>query len=367
MVSGYDAPLSDDEVRIARTLARFNRRLFFVLNKQDLVSDGERTEVYAYVQGRLAEIFGGKAPRIFSVSARIALESKLAGDRARLDASGMPALEQELTRFLIEDKNDDFLRGMCDRASQLLSNLTPDLGAQSAKARLAALRGRGTPEPLTPAAITATAIEPLVMPRIDDCPICKQVGVVLFEFLCQFQYELAKSDESRKRFAATGGLCAAHLLQYASMANEYGICMALVPLLQRLTSTLRNAAALVDSANSSAPCETLNATEVECTVCRIRNETELKSIQNIAAGQAQSTAKGQLPSLCLPHLRMTASHIGNPSWLRTLLQNEASATERLTEDMQRYALKRDGIRRGLVTEDESRAAKAAIALIVGPN
>lgn len=321
MISGYDAPLSDDEVRIARTLARINRRVFFVLNKQDLVSEIERNEVYAYVQGRLKEIFDGKVPRIFSVSARIALESKLAGDRPRLNASGMPALEQELTRFLIEDKNEDFLRGMCDRASQLLSNLTPDLGVQTTKARLAALRRLGTPELLTPAAITVTVIEPLVMPKvmpnIEGCPICKQVGDEQFEFLCHFQYELASSDKARQRFAATGGLCAAHLLRYESMASEYGICLALVPLLQRLTSTLRNAAALVNSVNSSAPRETLHATEVECTVCRIRSETELKVIQNMAAGQAQATAKVQLPFLCLPHLRMTASRIGNPSWLRT--------------------------------------------------
>jgi hypothetical protein len=33
--------------------------------------------------------------------------------------------------------------------------------------------------------------------------------------------------------------------------------------------------------------------------------------------------------------------------------------------MQRYALKRDGIRRGLATEEESRAAKDAIDFIAG--
>jgi hypothetical protein len=66
-------------------------------------------------------------------------------------------------------------------------------------------------------------------------------------------------------------------------------------------------------------------------------------------------------------LRMTTSYVGNRSWLRTLLQNEAGATERLTEDMQRYALKRDGIRHWLATEEESQAAKAAIALIAGPH
>ena len=57
--------------------------------------------------------------------------------------------------------------------------------------------------------------------------------------------------------------------------------------------------------------------------------------------------------------------VGNRSWLRTLLRNQAGATQRLTEDMQRYALKRDGIRQRLVSEEESQAAKAAIELLAG--
>ena len=109
MVSGYDAPLSDDEMRVARTLARLGRPVFFVLNKQDVVSEVERREVCRYVQDRLHEIFGGSAPQVFSVSARDALQSKLMPNAARLEASGVMTLEEELTRFLIEDKSREFL------------------------------------------------------------------------------------------------------------------------------------------------------------------------------------------------------------------------------------------------------------------
>jgi len=367
MVSGYDAPLSDDEVRIARTLARLNRRLFFVLNKQDVVSEGERHEVYDYVQGRLAQIFDGTLPRIFSVSARDALESKLAADRARLVASGVPALEKELTRFLIEDKNEDFLRGMCDRVLQLLNGLDCDAGVQSLKQRLAALRSHTVLQHVTPVMTTDAVGESTVTLRMEECPMCQRVGNVLFEFLCQFQYELVSSAEARKRFAAAGGLCATHLRVYASMASEHGVCLALVPLLQRLARILRNAAAQAEGANLAAPCETLRASVAECVVCQMQNDIERKAIEELAASQdtARSTAHSQVQSLCLPHLRMTTSHVGNRSWLRAMLQNEATATERLTEDMQRYVLKRDGIRRGLATEEESRAAKTAIGFIAG--
>jgi hypothetical protein len=39
--------------------------------------------------------------------------------------------------------------------------------------------------------------------------------------------------------------------------------------------------------------------------------------------------------------------------------------ERLAEDMQRYALKRDGLRRGLVSDEEEVAAAMAIRHIAG--
>jgi len=70
MVSGYDAPLSDDEMRVARRVARFGRPVFFVLNKQDMVSESERLEVYSYVQSQLSTIFDGARRNIFCVSAR---------------------------------------------------------------------------------------------------------------------------------------------------------------------------------------------------------------------------------------------------------------------------------------------------------
>ncbi len=260
---------------------------------------------------------------------------------------------------------------MHQRALQFLGNLDSDAEVQSLKNRLAALLNPGMPEPLVASeAARGTVAQSLVTPRMETCPMCKRVGDVLHEFLCRFQYELVNSAQAQQRFAADGGLCRTHLRLYASMASERGICLALVPLLQRQAATLRDAMRQAGSgANSSAPYETLRAADAECILCRIQNDAELKAIHEMASGQdeAGSTAPSRLPSLCLPHVRMTALHVANRNWLRGLLQNEATATERLTEDMRRYALKLDGRRRGLVTEEESQAAQAAIALIAGPH
>jgi GTP-binding protein EngB required for normal cell division len=368
MVSGYDAPLSDDEMRVARTLARLGRRVFFVLNKQDVVSAAERREVYRYVQDRLSEIFGGSAPQIFSVSARDALQGKLAADASRLESSGVPALEEELTRFLIEDKSREFLGAMCKRSSQVLAEIKSDTDADGLRARLVGLRHQCTGQGPVRTAVTAESTSAQNMgARVEECPLCRRVNDAVFEFLCQFQHELVTSAEVRERFASAGGLCESHLFLYASMASERGLCLALAPLMHRMTTTLRGAAAQLANENPLALRDRLNPENTGCAACQIQSTAELEAIEQFAVsrGRTLSAASGKLPFLCVPHLRITISHVRDLAWLGVLLRGEASAAERLAEDMQRYVLKRDGIRHGLATEEESRAAKDAIEFIAG--
>jgi GTP-binding protein EngB required for normal cell division len=368
MVSGYDAPLSDDEIRVARTLARLGRRVFFVLNKQDVVSEAERREVYRYVQDRLIEIFGGTAPQLFSVSARVALQGKLAADAARLESSGVTALEEELTRFLIEDKSREFLGAMCKRTLQVLAEIKPDVDADGLRARLVGLRHQYTEQGPVRTAVTAESTTAQnIEARVEECPLCRRVNDALFEFLCQFQYELVTSAEVRERFASAGGLCESHLCLYASVASERGLCLALAPLMRRMSTTLRDAAAQLAHESPFAVRDRLNSANTGCAACQIQSTTELEAIEQFALsrGRTASAASGKLPFLCVPHLRVTIAHVQDLAWLGVLLRGEASAAERLAEDMQRYVLKRDGIRHGLATEEESRAAKDAIEFIAG--
>lgn len=44
---------------------------------------------------------------------------------------------------------------------------------------------------------------------------------------------------------------------------------------------------------------------------------------------------------------------------------EATLMERVSEDMRRYALKHDGVRRDLASEEELSAAKRALILVAG--
>jgi len=69
--------------------------------------------------------------------------------------------------------------------------------------------------------------------------------------------------------------------------------------------------------------------------------------------------------LCLPHLEMILGKIGPASVARRLLLGEAAALQRLSEDMRRYALKRDGLRRALASDEDLSAGRRALMLLGG--
>jgi hypothetical protein len=104
-------------------MASSARRIFVVLNKQDLVTCDERHHAIVYVRNKLRAQFGERISQIYSVSAREGLEAKRSNDATRLHASGIPALEKALVSFLLTEKKTEFLLGMCDRVVGLIQAL----------------------------------------------------------------------------------------------------------------------------------------------------------------------------------------------------------------------------------------------------
>ncbi|HTU55946.1 MAG TPA: dynamin family protein, partial [Acetobacteraceae bacterium] len=115
LVTSYEGSLTEEESRILEDIRRSGRRVFVVVNKQDCADDAERAEVLAHLGARLAAIPGGLPREVYSLSARHALEARLAGDAAALAASGLPAFEAALLDFLLNEKRREFLLGMCGR------------------------------------------------------------------------------------------------------------------------------------------------------------------------------------------------------------------------------------------------------------
>jgi hypothetical protein len=366
VVSGFDGPLTDDEVRALRTFAQTGRPVFLVLNKQDLVPPAERAEVLAFARERLKEIIPSGRLLIFSTSARDGLAATLAGDDAALASSGVGALRTELIRFLAEDKQRLFIASLCDRIARLIDDGgVADAGALHG--RLAHLREQWHGGKHTEHA-------PLLIrdARMEECLLCARVHDALYEFLRQYQHQLATNPEARERLAAARGLCEPHLRLYAAMAAERDICLALTSLMNRAAGALAAAAAESGGYGPSAGAAERLFTP-NCELCSIQRSVELRVAEGLLSGAAAGTA---LPTVCLPHLRWLTGYVPNatstgraPSTYRdllsALLRRESAAAERLAEDMQRHVLKRDGIRRALLTEEEERAAVRALAFLTG--
>jgi len=362
VVSGFDGPLTEDEVRALRTFAETGRPVFLVLNKQDLVPPAEREQVMAFARERLKHIIPSGRLQIFSTSARDGLTASLVGDEAALAASGVGAMRTELIRFLLEDKHRYFIASLCERIASLIDN-DGLKDADALQARLAGLREQWHGDVQAERSPSFSIRDA----RMEECLLCARVHNALYEFLRQYQHRLATNPEARERLAAARGLCEPHLRLYAAIAAERDICLALTPLMNRAAGVLAAAAAERGGYRTSAAERLFTPS---CELCSIQRSVERRAAEALVRG----TAAAALPTVCLPHLRWLIAHASDATGQLTsasrdtlcaLLRRQGAAAERLAEDMQRYVLKRDGIRRALLTEEEEQAARRALAFLAG--
>lgn len=122
LVTSFDSPLTEAEITFLRSTREQLRRIFVVLNKRDLVSSKEASEVESFVTARL-EGAGLVGARVYSLSAKDGLAAKLDGDPHALARSGLPAPESELIDYLTHRKAQEFLLQVAERAGQFVGTL----------------------------------------------------------------------------------------------------------------------------------------------------------------------------------------------------------------------------------------------------
>jgi len=155
LVFGIDPPVSEVESDFIEQARGYLDRLFFLLNKVDYATAGERNEALEFTrefldshldQGRPAHLEtqrdahlgerGATAARLLPVSAKLALEAKLAGEAERLRESGLPAFEAELGRFIARSKTEAVARAAARRGLRLARELENQLATEEATLRL---------------------------------------------------------------------------------------------------------------------------------------------------------------------------------------------------------------------------------------
>lgn len=373
-VTTVESPLTAEELASFEEVARYVRQIFLTINKMDLVSVDQRNEVIKFVHQQVARTHVGSDVEIFPVSAQEAFQSKLAKDERRLWQTGFPELERALMEFLTARKAEDFLLLMCDRAGALLSAMPDDLRANLAlrlnQARLqVSQRQLKVANVETLPGVASSRFSPLEALR--PCPICECVLHASFDFLSQYQYELCTRADVQTSHSERNGFCAGHTWQYERIASPQGISSGYPKTVQKFAEKCREIAAKEREATRVQYSTNRHSFQrARCPVCNVASEAENEALQTAVAEieEKQGSRESALPNFCLRHLDILGEKFQDESAFRELLLHEAKVLDQLAESMQRFALKHEGLSMHLAKEEERKAPKQALTLLVGhPN
>ncbi|MDA8320776.1 MAG: dynamin family protein [Actinomycetota bacterium] len=221
------------------------------------------------------------------------------------------------------------------------------------------------------AAWAPDAISPAAAPEAEPhavagngraCAICGQLETAQTQYLIRRQYQIATSEADQARHAETGGFCALHTWLYAHLASPVGISAGNARLASQLAGALRDAAASSRDASELAGRVAVLARTTACPACAVLAMTESEAAGELAA-HAPSAAEP--PPLCLRHLAVVLEkHPSLPAG-RVRTSALAAMLQRSSENMRAYALKREALRRGLITAEEASAYSDALRLLAG--
>ena len=372
LVTSYEGPLSDEEVRFLRSAAAAGQPAFVVVNKQDMVNAEEREQALSYLREQLRGLFEGRTLGIFSLSARDGLIAKQKGDPALLTASGLAAFETELVRYLLTEKSTEFLVRMCQRIATVVAALPRRPETVTASDRVATLARQigGVRGAVVATVLPTNGAAPAVGAQAKPCEICGEVANRLFDFLRHFQYDITVNPEKQRQLSERGGLCSFDTWLYEQMSSPQGTCIGYARVLDHWASRLAAFAAGLGSepdANSSAARRHLALETGPCACCDARKTAETTAV-NTVAGRLRAMPEQTLASLsdiCLPHLRLLSAALGDHPVAARLLARHGAVLQRMADNLRRYALKHDGLRRYLASDEEEKAAERALVMLAG--
>ncbi len=371
-VTSCDAPLTAAELGYLRECCFSVRQMFLVVNKMDLVPEAERDQVIQFVKTKVREELEDTNVRLYLVSARDGLAARVNSDARKLAESGLLELEEDIVGYITMHKQRDFLLQVCDRASELLAGSSV-AQREALLARLGSLRtqidtGRGSEgaggerRPLTKRVGQAGSVL-----RV-SCGVCDRVAEAVLDFLRKYQYDLYVSADVQRAHAEAGGFCAMHTWQYANLASPQGICSAYPQVLFRFSEDLLALAEghAPNHATGGVAGPPLPADQT-CPACRKARDAEQKTVREMA-DRLEAGANGNRNAdrrFCLTHLEEVLLVLRDTSVAKQLLEKEGETFRQIAENLQRYALRHEGRRSDLITEEEWQAPQQALTLLAG--
>ncbi|MGO8675985.1 MAG: DUF6062 family protein [Limisphaerales bacterium] len=335
-VTSVDSPFSNAELEFLENIHQQVHKIFFIVNKTDLLDGRERDEVLDFVRKKIHQQTGAENVKMFPLSSRLGLVAKLNNNWSEILESGLTDLENDLARFLSNEKAAVFLAGI-ERAVELLEQDAAKLEISSDVASVQ--------EP--------PVINFAVDLKTRGCPVCEHLSKVAFHFLATFQCNLVQSEIAREEFAEELGFCAFHVWQLESVSSPLGASVGLVKLAEQVSKIL---GARANSSNGHAPVKLIR-NSAECHVCRLLRETEqnyLRQLAEFVTPPEGRTAYARSQGVCLRHLGLWLPFVPDDV-TRLALQHASLRFEEMAEDMQSFSMKTEALRRNLRNCDEGDA------------
>jgi predicted GTPase len=127
-VTSVDTPFTEVELDFLGAIREHVRKIFFVVNKTDLLSDRrERDEVFKFIESEIRAEMETSRVRIFPVSSRLALTKTASPDGDSFADSGLKELQEALATFLSYERGTVFLSAIIDKALRLVDEESGEL------------------------------------------------------------------------------------------------------------------------------------------------------------------------------------------------------------------------------------------------
>jgi len=267
----------------------------------------------------------------------------------------------------LDDEAGRQMREAADRFRHLLQTVPRDedlVALGDLAGRLAAFQAAlVAAEPRRMGGTDETELTPAASPPPDGCLVCEQMQATLTDYLRHSQFRLATREGDQEQHALAGGFCPLHTWQYAAIASPLGISAGYPKLAATVAGALESISeqggTVADLAGRVADVAPHPGT---CPLCAALAERERKAVSE-AVGQA--SAAPAAAALCLRHLALALAAGPPPDTGRAMVRALADALRRDGDDMRVYALKREGLHSGLVTEEEARAHRGALWRLAG--
>jgi len=118
-----DPPISESELKFLNSIKSHLGKILFVQNKIDQVGIDEGKKSLEFTKRIIEESVGVKDLRFFSVSSKIALESKLKNQSNNIQDSNFLEFEKELNNFLTKEKLQVLTKSILTKLEALISEI----------------------------------------------------------------------------------------------------------------------------------------------------------------------------------------------------------------------------------------------------